>query len=51
MFGENKIIWKLVLLVLIIILGLLFISNKNKKKDITNRSVNSNSEIILVDEI
>ena len=39
MFGESKIIWKLVLLVLIIALGLIFIYFKSKND--TEKSIDS----------
>ena len=39
MFGEGKIIWKLVLLFLVIVLGLIFIYFKNK--DNTEKSIDS----------
>ena len=44
MFGESKIIWKLIVLVLVIVLGLLFIylKNKNNTKE-SSDSINYSS--------
>lgn len=49
MFGEGKIIWKLIVLVIIIALGLLFIYFKNKNN--TKKSIDSFDSYKICEEI